>query len=70
LNLLLAQEENEAVEFSTQFKVSMTDKQTKKVHQENRILNFWFYDLQQNQYVDDTNEFIQTLFKSDEFPRG
>jgi hypothetical protein len=48
----------------------MTDRQTKKVHQENRILHFWFYNLKQNEYVDDTNEFMHTLFKSNEFPRG
>jgi hypothetical protein len=70
LNLSLAQEDNKPVEFSTQFKVFMTDKKTEKVHQENRILHFWFYDLEQNQYVDDTNEFMRSLFKSDEFPRG
>ncbi len=66
----LVQEDNKPVEFSTQFKVFMTDKKTEKVHQENRILHFWFYDLEQNQYVDDTNEFMRSLFKSDEFPRG
>lgn len=48
----------------------MNDKQTKQVHQENRIINFWFYDHQEDQYVDDTNEFLRTLFKPDEFPRG
>ena len=48
----------------------MNDKKTNKFHQENRILNFWFYNLEQNQYVNDTNEFMHVLFKSDEFPRG
>jgi hypothetical protein len=48
----------------------MNDKKTNKLHQENRTLNFWFYDLKQNQYVNDTNEFMHVLFKTDEFPRG
>jgi hypothetical protein len=48
----------------------MMDKQTRKSHQENRVLHFWFFNLQRNQYVDDTNEFMGLLFKSDEFPRG
>jgi hypothetical protein len=58
------------VEFSSQFKVFLTDKKTNKFHQENRILNFWFYNLKQTQYVNDTNEFMREIFKSDQFPRG
>ncbi len=48
----------------------MTNKQTNKTHQENRVLHFWFNNLQRNQYVNDSNEFMRLLFKSDEFPRG
>jgi hypothetical protein len=66
----IAQEDNETVGFSTQFKVFMTDKQTNKVQQENRVLHFWFYDPKQSEYSDDTNEFMRVLFKPDEFPRG
>ncbi|CAF0984238.1 unnamed protein product [Adineta steineri] len=63
------QEENEPVEFSSRFKVFMIDKQTKKIHQENRILHFWFYDLQTDECVNETNEFMRVLLKSNEFPR-
>ena len=48
----------------------MTDKQTEEFHQENRTLRLWFYNLTQNQCLSDANEFIRSLFKSDEFPRG
>jgi hypothetical protein len=48
----------------------MTDKKTKALHQENRTLDFWFYNLEQNGHVDETNEFMRELFKSKEFPRG
>jgi len=66
----LAQEDNEPVDFSSQFKVFMTDKKTKALHQENRTIHFWFYNLEQNGHVDETNEFMRELFKSKEFPRG
>ena len=68
--MTIGEENNEPVEFSTEFKVFMTDKQTKQTHQENRVLHFWFYNLQRNEYINDTNEFMRTLFKSDQFPRG
>ncbi|CAF3028040.1 unnamed protein product [Rotaria sp. Silwood2] len=69
-NAQLIQDDNESNQFSTQFKVFMIDKQTKKLHQENRTINFWFNNhFGQNQYADDTNEFLRILFKSDEFPR-
>ncbi|CAF1677367.1 unnamed protein product [Adineta ricciae] len=64
-----AQDENEPVGYTTQFKVFMTDKQTKGVHQENRVLHFWFYDQNDEEYSDDVNEFMRGLFKSSEFPR-
>ncbi|CAF0887766.1 unnamed protein product [Rotaria sordida] len=69
-NAQLIVQDNESHQFSTQFKVFMIDKQTKKLHQENRTLYFWFNNhFKQNQYVNDTNEFLRTLFKSNEFPR-
>ncbi|CAF0873416.1 unnamed protein product [Adineta steineri] len=61
--------DNEPVQFSSQFKVFMTDKQTDEIHQENRTLRLWFYNLTQNQCLSDAHEFIRSLFKSDEFPR-
>lgn len=66
----IAQENDEPVEYSTKFQVFMNDKQTKKVHQENRILHFWFYNLQEHQYVNEINEFMKLLFRTDQFPRG
>lgn len=66
----LGQNENEAVDFSTQFRVSLTDKQTKKTHQENRVLYFWFTNAKSNQLVEDTNKFMRLLLQSDRFPRG
>ena len=48
----------------------MTDKRTQGVHQENRVLHFWFYDQNDEEYSDDVNEFMRGLFKSSEFPRG
>ncbi len=62
--------ENEPVDFSTEFKVFMTDKQTRKNNQENRVLHFWFHDLQRHEYMNDTNEFMKLLLKSNQFPRG
>lgn len=58
------------MEFTSQFKVFMTDKKTKTLHQENRTLHFWFYDLKQNEYNDEINEFMRELLKSNEFPKG
>ena len=48
----------------------MMDKRTKRLHQENRILRFWFYNPHENEYVNDTHELMRALLKSDEFPRG
>ncbi len=70
LKFILAQSDNEPAQFSSQFKVFMIDQKTKELHQENRILRFWFYNLTQNQCLDDAHELIRSLFKSDEFPRG
>ncbi|CAF2675522.1 unnamed protein product [Rotaria sp. Silwood2] len=64
-----ARSDNEPVQFSSQFKVFMTDKKTQELHQENRTLRLWFYSLTQNQCLYDANELIRSLFKSDEFPR-
>lgn len=67
---LSAERDNEPVQFSSQFKVFMTDKQTQELHQENRTLRLWFYNLTQKQCLTDSHELIRSLFKSDEFPRG
>jgi len=67
---ILAERDNEPVQFSSQFKVFMTDKQTQELHQENRTLRLWFYNLTQKQCLTDSHELIRSLFKSDEFPRG
>ena len=48
----------------------MTDKKTKELHQENRILRLWFFNLTANQSLYDAHELIRLLLKSDEFPRG
>ena len=48
----------------------MTDRKTGQRQQENRSLHFWFNQHEENQYVDDTNEFMNELFHTDEFPRG
>lgn len=48
----------------------MIDKKTQELHQENRILRFWFFNLTQTQCLHDANELMRSLFKSDEFPRG
>lgn len=66
----LGQNENEAVDFSTQFQVTLTDKQTKKTHQENRLLYFWFVNGKQDQSIEDTNKFMGLLLQTDQFPRG
>ena len=70
LNSFVAQPDNEPVQFSSQFKVFVTDKKTQEVHQENRTLRLWFYNFIQDQCLYDANELIRSLFKSDEFPRG
>jgi hypothetical protein len=51
-------------------KIFMKDKKTQELHQENRILRLWFYNLTQNQCLYDAHELIRSLFNSDEFPRG
>ncbi|CAF4221574.1 unnamed protein product [Rotaria socialis] len=68
-NSLPVQSDNEPSQFSSQFKVFMMDKRTQELNQENRILRFWFYSLEQNQCLYDANELLRALFKSDEFPR-
>ncbi|CAF3180281.1 unnamed protein product [Rotaria socialis] len=68
-NCPLMQQDNELAPCSSEFKVFMIDKQTEKLHQENRILHFWFYNLTKQQSIDHTNEFLSRLFKADEFPR-
>jgi len=70
MKFILAQSDNEPTQFSSQFKVFMIDKKTQELHQENRILRFWFYNLTQNECLYDSHELIRSLFKSDEFPRG
>jgi predicted neuraminidase len=70
IKFLIAQSDNEPVQFSSQFKVFMTDKKTQELHQENRTLRLWFYNLTQNECLHDAHELIRSLFKSDEFPRG
>lgn len=45
----------------------MTDKKTRELHQENRILRLWFFD---HTALSEAHELIRLLLKSDEFPRG
>ena len=65
-----AQSDSEPVQFSSRFKVFMTDKKTGEVHQENRILRLWFHDFAENQSLYEAQELMRMLLKSDEFPRG
>ena len=58
------------MQFSSQLKVFVTDKETREVHQENRTFRFWFYHRDREEYVNSTHEFMRALLKSDEFPRG
>jgi hypothetical protein len=67
---ILAKTDNEPVQFSSQFKVFMTDKKTQELHQENRSLRLWFFNFTENQCLYDAHQLIRSLFKSDEFPRG
>jgi hypothetical protein len=67
---ILAQTDNEPVQFSSQFKVFMTDKKTQELNQENRIFRLWFYNFTENQCLYDAHAMLRSLFKSDEFPRG
>lgn len=65
----LAQTDKEAVQFSSRFKVFMTDKSTREIHQENRTLRLWFHNFVQDQCLFDAQAMMRALFKSDEFPR-
>ena len=64
-----AQADKEPVQFSSRFKVFMTDKSTPEIHQENRTLNLWFHNFVQEQCLFDAQAMMRALFKSDEFPR-
>lgn len=70
MNSLAALLDREQSQFSSQFKVFMTDKKTQELHQENRLLRLWFNNLTQNQCLHDAQELMRLLLKSDEFPRG
>jgi hypothetical protein len=70
LKFILAQSDNEPVQFSSGFKVFMTDKKSKELHQENRTLRLWFYNFVQDECLHDSHELMRSVLKSDEFPRG